>query len=464
MAYRVSKEPVNRAGFAVPHRPSDHTLTRNAAIAGATLTGLGLIAASVALLGQAHTVGSLPGYVASHKALTIAWVEPAQQAQMEVPAALAANTPAPAAAPESKAQPQVAALTGPIPLPHARPKQMLAAIPLPRGRMAAMAPELPAPVKIGSVETDVNIPDAPTFQSSPAREEGEERVASAEPASDAVAEAKADAPEAAMPSVTQTEVADAAPLPVTFGSAQPASLFQLTSYAPTREQIFTTDITGSIGNPLRDLSEIKSPNAGASAKPTPRKKGSEAKAAAFTPPKAVPETTRQLKLVKPRARSVQEKLWGSPVRLASLTPMDAGRDDDRSHLPRAPYDRQTAVYVITDRKVYLPDGTALEAHSGLGDKMDDPRFVSVRMRGATPPHVYDLTLRESLFHGVEAIRLTPIGGDGAIFGRDGLLAHTYMLGPNGQSNGCVSFKDYDTFLDAFKAGKINRLAVMAKLD
>ena len=38
------------------------------------------------------------------------------------------------------------------------------------------------------------------------------------------------------------------------------------------------------------------------------------------------------------------------------------------------------------------------------------------------------------------------GGEGAIHGRTGLLAHTYMLGPNGDSNGCVSFRDYDAFL------------------
>ena len=35
---------------------------------------------------------------------------------------------------------------------------------------------------------------------------------------------------------------------------------------------------------------------------------------------------------------------------------------------------------------------------------------------------------------------------GAIHGRTGLLTHTYLLGPNGDSNGCISFKDYDTFL------------------
>ena len=80
-------------------------------------------------------------------------------------------------------------------------------------------------------------------------------------------------------------------------------------------------------------------------------------------------------------------------------------------------------------------------------------------RGATPPHLYELTLRESLFHGVQALRLTPIG-EGDVFGRSGLLAHPYMLGPNGDSNGCVSFKDYDAFLRAFQNGEVKRLAVV----
>ncbi len=77
-----------------------------------------------------------------------------------------------------------------------------------------------------------------------------------------------------------------------------------------------------------------------------------------------------------------------------------------------PYDRQTAVYDITARTVYLPDGTRLEAHSGLGDRLDDPRSMRERMRGVTPPHVYDLKLREAPFHGVEALRLNPVGGEG----------------------------------------------------
>ncbi len=131
--------------------------------------------------------------------------------------------------------------------------------------------------------------------------------------------------------------------------------------------------------------------------------------------------------------------------------------------PAARYDRYTAVYDISAHTVYLPNGVKLEAHSGLREHLDDPRFVHLRMRGATPPHVYDLTPREALFHGVQALRLTPVGGEGAIFGRAGLLAHTYMLGPNGDSNGCVSFRDYQAFLRAYRNGEIRRLAVVAHL-
>ncbi len=191
---------------------------------------------------------------------------------------------------------------------------------------------------------------------------------------------------------------------------------------------------------------------------------------AFTPPlPAVRHAVASVVAKSKRPLTIQDKLWGSPVRLASLTPDAELRDmmpsaGLASGVPHAPFDKQTAVYIISDKKVYLPDGSVLEAHSGLGEAMDNPRLVNLRMRGATPPHVYDITMREGLFHGVEALRMTPIGGEDAIFGRAGILAHPYMLGPTGASNGCVSFKDYDAFLDAFKDGKINRIAVLAKLD
>ena len=130
--------------------------------------------------------------------------------------------------------------------------------------------------------------------------------------------------------------------------------------------------------------------------------------------------------------------------------------------PPAPVvDSATAVYDISARSVQLPNGERLEAHSGLGEHMDDPRFVHVRMRGSTPPGTYDLTEREALFHGVRAIRLTPVGGSEAVHGRVGLLAHTFMLGPSGASNGCVSFRDYDRFLQSYLRGEIRRLVVVA---
>ncbi|QGY02997.1 DUF2778 domain-containing protein [Methylobacterium mesophilicum SR1.6/6] len=120
-----------------------------------------------------------------------------------------------------------------------------------------------------------------------------------------------------------------------------------------------------------------------------------------------------------------------------------------------------AVYNIAARTVTLPNGERLEAHSGLGEGLDEPRLVNVRMRGPTPPGTYDLTEREALFHGVRAIRLTPVGGSEAVYGRVGLLAHTYMLGPRGDSNGCVSFRDYNRFLEAFLRGEVQRLVVVS---
>ena len=130
--------------------------------------------------------------------------------------------------------------------------------------------------------------------------------------------------------------------------------------------------------------------------------------------------------------------------------------------PISGYDHYTAVYDISARVVYLPDGTKLEAHSGLGQALDNPRYVAERAVGPTPPHGYDLTLREGSFHGVQAIRLNPVG-EGGIYGRAGLLAHPFMLGPNGDSNGCVSFRDYQAFLRAYENGQIKKLAVVARL-
>jgi hypothetical protein len=123
---------------------------------------------------------------------------------------------------------------------------------------------------------------------------------------------------------------------------------------------------------------------------------------------------------------------------------------------------KTAIYDINAKAVYMPNGEKLEAHSGLGEYMDNPKHVKLRMRGVTPPNSYRLTMREALFHGVEAIRMNP-EDKAAMFGRAGILVHPYMLGPNGQSNGCVSVKDYPKFLAAFKRGEVNRMVVVFRL-
>jgi hypothetical protein len=121
-----------------------------------------------------------------------------------------------------------------------------------------------------------------------------------------------------------------------------------------------------------------------------------------------------------------------------------------------------AIYDISAQMVYLPDGTRMEAHSGLGEFRDNPRYVAVKGKGPTPPNTYKLSMRESLFHGVPALRLTP--SDGQLkYGRNGLLAHTYLRRRPGDSAGCIAFKDYYKFLKYYKRGEISQIVVVAKL-
>jgi Protein of unknown function (DUF2778) len=148
---------------------------------------------------------------------------------------------------------------------------------------------------------------------------------------------------------------------------------------------------------------------------------------------------------------------------ATVSKVDVRLAQPRKEAPPLEDDGRTAIYDITARTVYLPSGRRLEAHSGFGDLMDNPRYVHVRMQGATPPNVYSLTLRERLFHGVRAVRLNPVD-DSRMYGRAGILAHPYMLGANGQSNGCVSFSDYPEFLNAFLRGEVTRLVVVERLE
>ncbi|HLZ00801.1 MAG TPA: DUF2778 domain-containing protein [Bradyrhizobium sp.] len=167
---------------------------------------------------------------------------------------------------------------------------------------------------------------------------------------------------------------------------------------------------------------------------------------------------------RPESRSMLQRLSDllpDKLTLASLTP-NSGLFQHGPDLAALGYDGQTAVYDISAHAVYLPNGTTLEAHSGLGRLRDDPDHVDQRMVGATPPATYELKPREQLFHGVRALRMLPVDGSSTL-GRAGLLAHSYMLGPEGDSNGCVSIRDYDRFRKAYDNGEISRLVVVPSL-
>jgi hypothetical protein len=202
------------------------------------------------------------------------------------------------------------------------------------------------------------------------------------------------------------------------------------------------------------------PPSGVAAVPLPRSRPVEA---SLELP-AEPAATQPPATAQSNDRSLLQKLSDLlPARmtLASLAP-DGGLLGARPNLASLGYDNLTAVYDISARAVYMPDGSKLEAHSGLGSLMDDPGHVSERNVGATPPNVYDLKPRERLFHGIQALRMIPAGDNGTL-GRSGLLAHGYMLGPNGDSNGCVSIRNYEAFLKAFSNGEIKHLVVVPSL-
>jgi hypothetical protein len=176
---------------------------------------------------------------------------------------------------------------------------------------------------------------------------------------------------------------------------------------------------------------------------------------AAAPPSAVAERASNRPGARYRVASLSDT--GPPTAYA---PADAATKDSN---PLADDPTHTAIYDISAHTVYLPSGERLEAHSGLGGFMDDVRSVHLRSRGPTPPNVYELTLREAPFHGVQAIRLTAVDGS-KMYGRDGILVHPFMLGPEGASNGCVSVKDYPAFLKAYQRGEITRLVVVEQLD
>jgi hypothetical protein len=177
-------------------------------------------------------------------------------------------------------------------------------------------------------------------------------------------------------------------------------------------------------------------------------------------PTAIPTmTSTDSSPPRPAERSTMQKFSDMLKTRVTLASLGLGKAPDLAALG---YDNETAVYDLAAHAVYLPNGTVLEAHSGMGSLRDDLEHVSVPNLGATPPAVYSLKPREKDFHGVAAIRMTPVDGSD-IFGRSGLLVHSYMLGPNGDSNGCISVREYDRFLKAFNDGQFTHIAVVTSV-
>src|SRR5262249_61619292 len=100
----------------------------------------------------------------------------------------------------------------------------------------------------------------------------------------------------------------------------------------------------------------------------------------------------------PRDGGVEKKQAAAPVK-PTVAEASVTLGLPRKGGPPLEDDGRTAIYDITARVVYLPSGRRLEAHSGLGAYMGRPRHVHLRMRGATPPNVYNPPLRGRLFHG-----------------------------------------------------------------
>jgi hypothetical protein len=155
-----------------------------------------------------------------------------------------------------------------------------------------------------------------------------------------------------------------------------------------------------------------------------------------------------------------------PTALAFAKPDNPMREEPSSPAPTPKFPgigSKVAIYDITNGVVHMPNGTKLEAHSGIGSMRDNPKFTHVKMRGPTPPGTYKLSMRESLFHGVAAIRLTPVDGKPPQ-GRTGLLAHSFLLRVRGDSHGCVAFAEYPRFLKAFQRGEITHMVIVPKWD
>ena len=128
------------------------------------------------------------------------------------------------------------------------------------------------------------------------------------------------------------------------------------------------------------------------------------------------------------------------------------------------YNRRTAIYDISAHTVYLPNGAT--AGGAFGSRRRDRTIRASCMKecaGRRHQMFTSLLRANSFFMGFKRCVSNPsaraIFSDAPDFWRILICSCA-----NGASNGCVSFKNYDAFLQAYQNGEIKHLAVVAHLD
>ena len=262
--------------------------------------------------------------------------------------------------------------------------------------------------------------------------------------------------------IGRSTIALAGPYPTLAGAADifaSARTLSGPAYVP-RFEVATnaTSAARALSAPIEVKSEI-SPPARIDASCQTRARARTAVAAIPLPPKRPTQQVNSVPL--PRPYPVEREIALSTIRkTGAQVALESQRSyrhgPPRSALPRCK--RRTTGQLSRPAETVAPQFTTLPRTRSICPTARSSRRIrgsmtrwmirASSMSGCAGPHRRMSTisrLREELFHGVQAIRLNPVDDD-KMFGRAGMLAHTYMLGPNGQSNGCVSFKDYRKFL------------------
>ncbi|PYB77486.1 DUF2778 domain-containing protein [Rhizobium wuzhouense] len=248
--------------------------------------------------------------------------------------------------------------------------------------------------------------------------------------------------------VVTASISPASSAPPALGYAAPPKADDMMAAADPREEPFQELLSEPRASEHGDL-----PDDG----PVPQVKPRAAAIPAPEPPVAAETPAPE----KPKRKTLANLLAYAKPNNPITTDDGAGGLFSRKNSLPGPGSR-IAVYVIEDATVHMPNGEKLRAHSGRAHMRDNPKYVHMKNQGPTPPNVYKLRMREARFHGIEAIRMTPVG-DAKMYNRDGFLTHTYLLRRRGDSSGCVVFEDYNRFLNAFKRGQVNTLIVVPSL-